>query len=450
MHQNIRQTALSAVQAIVGAMAVVGFTAQAQTETTNTFNPAKLEKENQELRKRLDDMEALLEKEGLKPSGETPNPAVSAMSQVILSGFVEASYFSDLSDAHDNHPPGYLWNTSLNSFTLNKLKLTLASPAVDKEKFDAAYRASVIWGSDAPVVDTGSHTTVDGTSVAAGNGFSWIREAYIELNVPIGTGLDLRAGDLISLLNYESGDGGAVNDNFSQAYDWYYTGNPPNVGIQAGYDVNEYFGIKLRLQNGLYSGPVSIGGKTFIGGLYVNPIKIASLAFLGFVGHQDFDPGWDIAGGSFIGSLKLVPSCNFAIGNEDDYFHFSGFDSAAAGLPTGATSGDFWSLAAWAGVDLNDKLRLALRGEYLCDPTGFGTWYNSPAPGSDASFPAGVYTTGAGQDLESVVLTLNYKPVAMVKVQPEIRWNHSNYETGFGVDGKKDQFIAGMGVSYLF
>ena len=61
-----------------------------------------------------------------------------------------------MASSKDNHPAGYLWNTNLNSFTVNEVKLTLASPAVDKDKWDAAYRASFIWGSDAPVVDTGS------------------------------------------------------------------------------------------------------------------------------------------------------------------------------------------------------------------------------------------------------------------------------------------------------
>jgi hypothetical protein len=432
---------------LLASFAGSGFLAQAQTNSTD-----KLEQENQALRQRLDKLEDLLQKEGITPNKNAGgDPPVAALTSVTISGFVEASYFTDAAEQHNNHPPGYLWNSSLNSFTLNKIKLTLASPNVDKDKWDAAYRASFIYGSDAPVVDTGSHTTVDGTSVAAGNGFSWIREAYIELNVPIGTGLDLRAGDLISLLNYESGDGGAVNDNFSQGYQWYYTGNPPNVGIQAGYDFNEYVGIKLRLQNGLYSGPVSIGPKTFIGGLYINPIKPVSLAFLGFAGHQDFSPGWDIAGGSFIGSAKLIPSCNFTLGTEVDYFHFSSFDSMEAGFPGAATSGDFWSLGAWLGVDVCPKLRVALRGEYLADPTGFGTVYNSPAPLSDNSFDAAVYGTSAGQDLESVALTLDYKPVPTVKIQPEIRWNHSNYAGGFGFyDPKKDQVIIGMGVSYLF
>lgn len=417
----MRRKTIAALSAVVGTMVAGGFTARAQTDTS------KLEQENQELRKRLDDMEALLEKEGLKPSGDTTPKAVTALTDVSLSGFVSTSYFYDVSNSKDNSPAGYLWNTKMNSFTINEVKLTLASPAVDKDKWSAAYRASFIWGQDAPYVDTGS---------IADPGFSWLREAYVELNIPIGTGLDIKAGELISLLNYESGDGGAANDNFSQGYQWYFTGNPPDAGIRLSYDFNDYIGLKLGLQNGLYAGPVEAGPKTFLGGLYVNPDKKTTLAFLGFVGRQS--SGFDLAGGSFIGSRQLIHSHNVTLAVEADYFNFSDANPSEVG---GANDGDFWSVGAWLAADVTEKLRVALRGEYLGDPTGFGT-------GGALGFSPLLYTTGAGQDLESLTFTLDYKPVAMLKIQPEIRWNHSNYTTGFGT--KKDQVIVGMGASYMF
>jgi hypothetical protein len=296
MHQNTRQKTFAALSAIVGGLVAGGFPAHAQSASTNT---TKLEQENQELRQRLDKLEQLLEKEGLKPSGKgaAADPPVGALTDISISGFVTSSYFYDLASTKDGTPNGYLWDRNLNSFTINKIKLTLASPAPDKDKWSAAYRVSFIWGSDAPYVDTSS------TKVP---GFSWLREAYVELNVPIGTGLDIKAGELISLLNYESGDGGAVNDNFSQGYQWFNTGNPPDGAVRASYDFNDMFGIKLSLQNGLYTGPVGIGPKTFLGGFYVHPDKQTSLAFLGFVGPQFGNV--DLAGGSFIGSRQLMES----------------------------------------------------------------------------------------------------------------------------------------------
>ncbi len=421
------------------AVLVAAFSAASPHLRAQTDNADTLEKENQELKRRLDKLENIVKKEGLMPSDDSAptHDAVRALSQVDITGFVSTSYFSDVASSKDNHPAGYLWNTTLNSFTVNEIKLTLGSPAPDKDKWDAAYRVSMIWGDDAKIVDTGAF--------GPGNPTIPIREAYVELNVPIGTGLDIRAGELISLLNYESGDGGAVNANFSQGYQWYYTGNPPNAGIQASYDFNEMFGFKLRLQNGLYNGPVSSGPKTFMGGLYFQPDKKTSLVFLGFEGRQNFPPiWWDIYGGSFIGSRVLTEKHNLQFATEFDWFQFASSPIA----PPGAVDGHFWSIGGWLTADITDNDGVAWRADYLAYPPGLGTICNSPAPGADAPFPAGIYTAGGGQDLNSVTLTLNYKPAPNIKLQPEIRWDHSS--SAGALNGKRDQVILGMGASYVF
>jgi hypothetical protein len=414
-----------------------GFLAHAQDA-----DASKLEQENKELRDRLDKLEDTLKKEGITPNADAKDPPVAAMSAITLSGFVTSSYFYDVASTKDPHPVGYLWNTALNQFTLNKVKITLASPAVAKDKWDAAYRVSLMYGQDAKVDNSSSSIT----------GYQAVREAYVDLNIPIGTGLDFKAGELISLLNYESGDGGAANANFSQGYQWWYTGNGPAGGVQLAYDFNEMFGLKLRLQNGLYTGETDTGSKTFMGGFYVNPDKKTSLAFLGFAGRQDFMPPWYLSGGSFIGSRQLTEKYNITLATEADLFHFSGFDSDEAGFPGGANHGDFWSVGGWLTADLSQTVTIALRGDYLSDPTGFGTFWNSPSPSSveygTAGFPSALYTTGAGQSLSSITLTLDYKPVASIKLQPEIRWNHSSYTAAFGT--KKDQVIVGMGATYIF
>ena len=94
----------------------------------------KVEKENQELRNRLDALEAIAKKEGILPSGDSAPRLVKAMSDITISGFVTASYFHDSSEppASNGHiSPGYLWNRVNDSFSLNKVKLTIASPQVE-------------------------------------------------------------------------------------------------------------------------------------------------------------------------------------------------------------------------------------------------------------------------------------------------------------------------------
>jgi hypothetical protein len=441
MHNNTGHKALAVLRTVVVAILAGGFTAHAQTQT-DTNN---LEQQNQALRRRLDAMEDLLKKEGLEPSGKAADPPVAALTQVQISGFVTSSYFYDAANSKDNHPTGYLWNGDMNQFTLNKAQLILQSPAVSKDKWDAGFFVSLLYGEDQPDNDS------------SGGSFSAIRQAYIDMNIPIGTGLDIRAGEMTSLLNYESGDGGAVNDNFSQGYQWWYTGNGPAETVQAAYDFNDIFSLKLRLQNGLYNGEVGTGSKTFMGGFYVNPDSKTCLAFLGFEGQQNNIgvPVYNLDGGSFIGSRKIIDSCNFTIATEADYFHYSGFDANTAGFASGDPHGDFWSVGCWAGVDLAPTCRLALRAELIDDPSGFGTVYNSPDPakveygaGAGPAFPSSIYTSGEGQELTDVTLTLDYKPAANVKIQPEIRWNHSTVSAA--LNGKSDQVIVGMGVSYLF
>jgi hypothetical protein len=87
---------------------------------------------------------------------------------------------------------------------------------------------------------------------------------------------------------------------------------------------------------------------------------------------------------------------------------------------------------------------LALRAEYLDDSDGFGI--NGIAPGGRAG--TAIMSTDPGGDLFSLTLTLNYKPVPNVKIQPEIRYDHTSYSDGF--DGQVSRFLLGAGISYIF
>src|SRR5258706_558753 len=94
-----------------------------QSEPPDAGRLQKVEKENQDLKQRLDALEAMAQKEGLLPSGSKADPPVAAMSAIQLSGFVTASYFHDSSEPPSSvgHiSPGYLWNRVNDSFTLNK------------------------------------------------------------------------------------------------------------------------------------------------------------------------------------------------------------------------------------------------------------------------------------------------------------------------------------------
>jgi hypothetical protein len=440
-------------------VAALGGVAKLQAQSTSTATStsagdsdkiSQLEKDNQLLQKRLDNLENLAQKNGLLPSGgANGDPPVSAMSDFSITGFVTASYVHDSSEppaANGHIIPGYLWDRVNDSISINKVKLTFASPpaVASGDKFDAAYRVSLIAGQDAPIVNTSSKTI----------GFDYLREAYLEMNVPIGTGLNIRAGELISLLNYESGDGSAANDNLSQGFQWFFTGNPPAGAIQLGYDFTDQIGIKLRVQNGLYAGPIdNNSSKTFLGRLDLKPMKNVWIDLNVFAGRED-SFAQDVAGGEVLAGWQATTELH--LGTELDYFNFYNPQTA---VPRGHNS--VFSGGLWTSYDFTKEVRLALRTEYLSDPHGADASGGAITAGSfTAGGPLGLLNpAGTGQDITSIALTLDYMPSPRIKIMPEIRYDHTSWSHGWDPStalpaatafGNKNRFIFGAGASYLF
>ena len=121
-------------------------------------------------------------------------------------------------------------------------------------------------------------------------------------------------------------------------------------------------------------------------------------------------------------------------GLELDYFHFN---------PAGPSS-ELYSAGAWVTYDFTSKFGIALRGEFLSDPDGGGL-KGIKVGGRDNS---AITSTEADGNLSSLTLTFNFRPTPNIKIQPEVRYDHTSYDGGF--DGKTDRIIVGAGVSYLF
>jgi len=417
-------TGLAAASACLGMLATAGLTVHGQTAPTDDKITA-LEQKNAAMQSRLDSLEDLVKKEGLMASASS-NAVISALGQLTVSGFVQASYFYNTRRPADGFTDGYLWNTKDNSFSLNKFKLTIASAPVASDKWDAGFRASLMFGDDAPDLNTaGAFGTGANTS------FNDLREAYVELNVPIGTGLDIKAGEMISLLNWESGDGGAANPNFSEGNQWWFTGNGPSAGIQGTYNFTDKIGLTVRVDNGLFQGPVDVNsGKAFSGSLN---FKLTKDLWVNLIGWYESAPGAgnETSGISTIGGYQVTEK--LGTGWEVDYFNFNS--------PVNAS--DLWSVGGWAWYDFTSKIGLAFRADYVDNRDGF----IGPAVRPGAGLP---FSPDGNGGLGSATLTLNYKPAPNIKIQPEIRYDCTSYSHGLQAGGKKDRIIVGCGVTYLF
>src|SRR5262249_19882571 len=132
--------------------------------------------------------------------------------------------------------------------------------------------------------------------------------------------LNIKAGELISLLNYESGDGGAANDNFSQGYQWFFTGNGPAAAVEVGYTLTDWLDVKVRGQNGLYAGPVDNNkSKTLVAAFGIKPNDKLWFSLIGWAGREDAF-AQHVYGGSLLSGYQI--DSKWHVGTELDYFDF--------------------------------------------------------------------------------------------------------------------------------
>ena len=203
--------------------------------------------------------------------------------------------------------------------------------------------------------------------------------------------------------------------------------------MQLGYTFTDWLDLKLRVQNGLYGGAIDgNNGKTVLGSIGIKPDDKTWISLVGF-GGDGFPVSKNVQGGSVLAGRQWTKQFN--TGLEFDYFNFD---------KSGGGSADLWSVGGWFGYDFTAKVGLALRAEYLNDVDGFGL----KGVGFPGRAGSAITSPDADGDVASVALTLNWKPVPNIKVQPEVRYDHTSYQGGF--DGKRDRVTVGAGVSYLF
>ncbi|MBI4023952.1 MAG: outer membrane beta-barrel protein [Verrucomicrobia bacterium] len=261
--------------------ASVGFAAITFADDPGVSSKKSLESRIQELEAKLKDLGGNTGG-GVKGSG------------IKISGFVDTSYVVNLGDT-DNFGPiaggagdragggaappnaGRVFDSQFDSFNLNAVKLTIQKDK-DTSKFPAGFRLDTIFGEDARVIKGGSNI---GGSTADDSEFA-IEQAYINLGVPIGNGIDVKFGKMVTLLGFEVLESPA-NWQFSRS-DAFRLAPMTQTGATFGYQWNDMFTTTVGLINGWDSttsgsGTAGGGGGVFgSGNRNLNP---------GFVGRVD-------------------------------------------------------------------------------------------------------------------------------------------------------------------
>lgn len=330
-------------------------------------------------------------------------------SGIKLSGYVDTSYLVNFRGADGSSPiPGAnananaaatfsqanygnarVFDRQFDEFTLHAVKLTLEKDKDDSD-FPAGFRVDMMYGADANVLNNrGIPFTIGAGSRDAVQDDSdfYLEQAYVNLGLPLGDGVDVKIGKMVTLIGYEVIESPA-NANFSRSFGF---GLAPltQTGVTFGYNINEYLTATIGLINGLDNdGLVNGAGNnnTEFSGVYRLDVKSPdwsvgnfNLGVSGLFGNDSTadatagvpgNQGTNIADNdTSINIIDVAGTWSKVFGHEPLSLGFEVFmrsmeNRAVTGTTREDNSQDDLTAALYAKYQITDWFYLAGRGEY--------------------------------------------------------------------------------------
>ncbi len=391
---------------------------------------------NDELGKRLSILE---EKDAATPyvkAEDIPESTLNFIKGVELNGFVSSSYTYNFNQPGDRLNGGQLYDTQHNEFMFNKFVL-IAQHSVDYSPFDwkAGFFTELILGQDALSTRSKSTDVASGLFNLGDHGD--LEQAYVQFNIPLGNGVKILFGKYVTPIGYELVEN-ELNPNWTSGNQWTFLEPFTHTGLQIGYALNDVWELQLLVNQGWDTVKDNNDSKSFIGHVNYTPNDATWVGFSAFGGPEqsDFrnDPANAVPGANGLWRYGI----DFAMTHQCTPKLMTAFQvdwGVEEGGDANGHSAAWYAFGLWLVYDWTDHVQTAFRADYMNDIDGNRT--------SGFLFPSNNH-----QDLWSLTLTLNYKPVEGLRIAPEIRYDHSSRETAF--DGHEDQVLTSIAAVYSF
>ena len=358
----------------------------------------------------------------------------TALDATVISGYVDTSAHWNPGTGNANPAP-YAFNAGKqDGFNLNSFVLEIQRPVAPDAAWSAGYTAMLMFGPDAPGI--------------TGAGGEFVREAHVDLSVPIGNGLQIQFGRFGNIIGYESTTS-YLNPNYTHSYAWSIQPTE-HTGILATYILCPMLTIMGGVANEVTSGPINEKHQTESKKAIVSMLTFTAPTNTSFLAGSTLSVGLDHGPGTgnaphdrthlYLGTTVNTPVSGLVVGAEYD----SIWETDVAGVDTGYGM----NLVGYVAYKATEKLTLAGRAEY--------------ARGDYLGALADVNNGTVGNPLHKVIAltgTAQYDLWKNVISRLELRWDHAADGTkAFGGDGalgsvppdKKNEFTIAANLIYKF
>src|SRR2546423_5749979 len=322
------------------------------------------------------------------PSPPPPKPLTEGLNKLgvkeipfSIYGFIEGSYTYDAGSPPGNFISGRVFDPFQEQLLLNQIDLTIEktvdpAAAAKDGKLQIGGKIEGIFGSDARFIHANGLNFYGGASpqISPENQLDLV-QAYVDVALPVGSGLTIRGGKFVTLLGYETINP-TTNPFYSHSFEFGYGIPFTHTGVLAMYSFTD----KLSVTGGATRGwEQSLKDNNdeldYLGQVkYVFTDKITG--FFNVVTGPEQTNNNKLWRTVFDAVVTYAATDKLSLGLNPSF----GFEPGAS--PSGAAA-QWYGAAAYGGYKFNDYLTANLRGEWFSDPQGArglgGNWYEVTA-----------------------------------------------------------------------
>jgi Putative beta-barrel porin-2, OmpL-like. bbp2 len=345
--------------------------------------------------------------------------APSVQESIGLRVFLESTYTHNF-----GHPDSSTNQLRAFDTEAGSLRLDVAELVVEKKasaRGEAGFRVDALAGSSIPRATAASGLFRD-TVTGEAKDYDLL-QAFASYVAPIGRGLKLDAGKFTTHLGYEAVEGpDGYNDNASRSFLFAWAEPVSHTGLRITYPLNEALSAQAMVVNGWDDVKDNNGAKSVGAQLLYTPTPAVNMAFNVLSGPEkprnDTDQRHSL--NSWIawkaGKLSLAMTADY--GNEE------------GDRPDGRRA-QWYGVAGYARMSLNERFALAIRAETFRDPDGV--------------------RTGSTQTLRALTLTPEYKLGKGFILRGDLRHDRSNEAVFERRDGHSNgQTTASLSALYVY
>lgn len=347
--------------------------------------------------------------------------------RINIFGHIEGSWTHNFSSG-ERLLAGRVFDIENDDPTLNQLDLTIERTVdFSSGQWDVGGRVEMIWGGDARFLHSLGLFDYQGFDNGTDNQFD-LNQAYVDLSVPLGKGLRVRAGKFVTLLGQEviNPTGNAL---YSHSYLFGYAIPFTHTGVLGTYQASD----KLTVNAGITRGwdttlEDNNGTLDFLGGISYT-ISDATTLIVNVVTGPD-QPGDNDNWRSVFDAIvthKITDDLTIAVNG--DY----GYEANSVATVSGSDA-QWFGVAGYVSKKFNDSLTLNGRAEYFNDQDG-------------------ARIGGTATSWYEATVGVSVKPLAHddigqnLVIRPEVRFDYAEDPV---FDGDYNQFTFGIDAYFTF